>query len=48
LLVLGVFVTFVSTWFALNRFLRTNVDKLYWSWKIYSILASIQITIASF
>ena len=29
LLVLGVFVTFVSTWFALNRFLRTNVDKLY-------------------
>ncbi|NBX38701.1 MAG: FtsX-like permease family protein [Flavobacteriia bacterium] len=29
LLIIGVFITFVSTWFALNKYLRLKLDKLY-------------------
>jgi cell division transport system permease protein len=29
LVVMGVFITFVSTWIALNKYLRMKLDKLY-------------------
>ena len=29
LIATGVFITFVSTWFALNKYLRMKLDKLY-------------------